>query len=57
MCENCFYNQYDEEDDTYYCNLLLDEDEYARFLQDRSKMCRYFRPDVDEYAIVKKQSF
>ena len=39
------------------CDLMLDEDEYARMLEsDTSAGCKYFRPDVGEYGIVRKQN-
>ena len=38
-------------------DLMLDEDEYARMLEsDTSAGCKYFRPDVGEYGIVRKQN-
>ena len=40
-----------------FCDLMLDEDEYARMLEsDTSAGCKYFRPDVGEYGIVRKQN-
>lgn len=56
LCENCWYNEYDEESDSSMCCLILDEDEYVRLLNDRGKTCRYFRPGGDDYSIVKKQN-
>jgi hypothetical protein len=57
LCEQCWYNTYDEELDDYYCDLQLDEDEYAKMLNaDKSKSCKYFRPDLGEYGIVRKQN-
>ena len=58
LCDECWYNTTDEETGEAYCNLQLDEDEYARFaaLQSSGRPCRYFRPDVDEYGIVRKQN-
>lgn len=55
-CENCWYNTYDAESDSYFCDLQLDEDEYARLLQNKSSACRYFRPDIGEYGIVRRQN-
>jgi hypothetical protein len=45
---------YDEESDSYACEMSLDEDEYARFLTQANYRCPYFRLD-DEYAIARKQ--
>lgn len=56
LCENCWYNEYDEENDEDICSLVLDEDEYVRLMQDKNKTCRYFRPSGNEYDIVKKQN-
>lgn len=56
LCDQCWYNVFDEEADEYYCDLQLDEDEYVRFLSQQHKPCRYFKPDVDEYGIVRKQN-
>lgn len=52
MCENYYY---DEESDTYCCDVSLDEDEMMRFLTSSNYDCPYFRLD-DEYGIVKKQN-
>ena len=56
LCEECWYNEYDEETDESFCSLVLDEDEYVRFIQDANKTCRYFRPNGSEYDIVRKQN-
>lgn len=56
LCENCWYNEYDEENDEDICSLVLDEDEYVRLMQDKNKTCRYFRPSGNEYDIVKNQN-
>ena len=53
LCDKCWYNAYDEESDEYFCDLQLD----AKMLfDDKSKPCRYFRPDIGEYGIVRKQN-
>ena len=58
LCDECWYNAYDEEAETYFCELQLDEDEYAKMLAEpnRGKACRFFRPDIGEYGIVRKQN-
>lgn len=56
LCEKCWYNSYDEEQNEYFCSLELDEDEYVRMLQDYNKTCRYFRQDGGEYEIVRRQN-
>ena len=56
LCDNCFYNTLDEENEEYFCSLILDEDEYAKLLFENSRQCKYFRPDRGEYEIVRKQN-
>ena len=53
-CETCAFYSYDEEWDCYVCEMQLDEDEYARYLQGQYKQCPYYR-DGDEYKIARKQ--
>ena len=54
-CENCSNYIYDDEDDCYYCNVNLDEDEMQRFLTSPKFECPYFN-FYDEYSIVRKQN-
>ncbi len=54
-CENCSNYSYDDENDCYYCNVDLDEDEMYRFLKGDSSSCPYF-DFYDEYKIVRKQN-
>lgn len=56
LCEKCWYNTYDEDSEEYFCDLLLDEDEYVRLMQEKNKTCKYFRPDNGEYEIVRRQN-
>ena len=53
-CDTCWYYDYDEEYDEYYCMMDLDEDEMYRFLQGKTQSCPYFRY-YDEYKSVHKQ--
>lgn len=53
-CDTCAYCSYDEEMDCYTCEMNLDEDEYARFVQGHYTKCPYYR-DGDEYKIAGKQ--
>lgn len=48
------YYEYDEDYECYVCGVNLDEDEMARFMEDRFYDCPYYRPG-DEYAIVRHQ--
>ena len=53
-CDFCAYNEYDEEDEEYYCSANMDEDDMARFMQSSYKECPYFR-NGDEYKVVRHQ--
>ncbi len=53
-CDSCNNYVYDEEDECYYCELNLDEDEMYHFLTSKSKTCRYYVSD-NEYQVVKHQ--
>lgn len=54
VCEFCANYIYEEEDDCYYCDVNLDEDEMYRFLTGNFRECPYYRSD-DEYKIVRHQ--
>ena len=54
-CDTCWYWDYDEEYDEYYCMMDLDEDETARFIRGDFESCPYYRSG-DEYTIVRKHS-
>jgi hypothetical protein len=45
---------YDEEDDDFFCNADMDEDEYSRFLTSKDS-CPFYRND-NEYEVVKHQN-
>lgn len=53
-CDSCVYNVYDEDDEEYYCEVDMDEDDAARLMQGHYKECPYYRLD-DEYAVVRHQ--
>lgn len=53
-CESCMYYEYDEEYESYLCQMDLDEDEMAHFLLERHFSCPYYKFG-DEYTIVRKQ--
>ena len=53
-CETCWYYDYDEEYDEYYCMQDLDEDEYVRIMTSQSKHCPYYRQG-DDYYLARKQ--
>jgi hypothetical protein len=52
ICINCAYNY---ENDTYECQMDLDEDEMLSFVTRRDFGCPYFQLD-DEYKRVRKQN-
>lgn len=54
-CDLCQYYIYDDETDSYFCAVNLDEDEMARFLSASNYACPYFVL-YDEYKIVRKQN-
>ena len=53
-CEFCANYVYDEDEDYYFCDIELDEDEMYRFLTGTFKECPYYQSD-DEYKIVRHQ--
>lgn len=52
LCDNCWYNNYDEEQDAYYCSKYFDEDEWSR-LAKNGKQCPYFR-SVTESGLARR---
>lgn len=53
-CEFCANYVYDEQEETYYCDVNLDEDEMYRFLKGDTRACPYF-VSGDEYKVVRHQ--
>ena len=53
-CEYCSNYIYDEEEDSYYCDVNLDEDEYYRLVHSDYINCPYYRSN-DDYKIVRHQ--
>ena len=39
-CDSCVYNVYDEDDEEYYCEVDMDEDDAARLMQGHYKSVR-----------------
>ena len=54
QCDTCWYFDYDEEYDEYYCMMDLDEDEVYRIATSRSGQCPYSRQG-DDYTLARKQ--
>ena len=55
-CESCGNFVYDEDYECYTCEVDLDEDEMARFLQDKFYNCPYYQLG-DEYRIVRRDKY
>lgn len=53
-CEECVYYDYDEETDSSFCSMDLDEDEMERFLRSAASACPYYRRS-DDYETARKQ--
>lgn len=53
-CDTCWYFDYDEEYDEYYCMKDLDEDEVYRFLIVDNSRCPYYRQG-DDYTLARRQ--
>ena len=53
-CENCLNFIFDENFNTYYCDINLDEDEMYRFMSNSFSNCPYFQFN-NEYKTVNKQ--
>ena len=53
-CETCWYYDYDEEYDEYYCMMDLDEDEVYRIANSPSRHCPFYRQG-DDYTLARRQ--
>ena len=53
-CEECVIFDYEEETDTYFCSVDLDEDEMERFLRGSTAQCPFYRRG-DDYATARRQ--
>lgn len=54
QCDTCAFLQYDEETESYICDMDMDEDDYERLCADARSDCPYWQ-NGDEYAVVRKQ--
>ena len=54
ICERCTYYIYDDEYESFLCDVSMDEDEYMRLVSDTHYQCPYYR-NGNEYAVVRKQ--
>ena len=53
-CEECVFFDYEEETDTYFCSVDLDEDEMERFLRGSTAQRPFYRRG-DDYATARRQ--
>ena len=53
-CDTCWYYDYDEEYDEYYCMMDLDEDEVYRIFASGQCRCPYYRQG-DDYTLARRQ--
>ncbi len=54
QCDTCWYYDYDEEYDEYYCMMDLDEDEVYRYLHSCQSRCPFYRQG-DDYTLARRQ--
>lgn len=53
-CSTCDYYTYDEDEEAYFCDLDLDEDEMYHYLTGHYSSCPYYL-NGDEYRVVRHQ--
>ena len=53
-CDTCIHHQYDEDLLSYFCDMLLDEDEILRFSMTPRARCPFYQFH-DEYISVRRQ--
>lgn len=52
QCSSCAYYAYDEDYEDYFCDVYMDEDDYARLMGSPVRQaCPYYR-DGDEYKVI-----
>lgn len=54
-CETCVYYVFDDDWESYVCEINLDEDDMSRFYGSGMRSCPFYRYD-DEYGVVRKQN-
>ena len=54
LCETCWYYDYYQEEDAYYCMMELDEDEFYRAFVQPQGRCPYYRQG-DDYTLARRQ--
>ena len=53
-CDTCANLIYDDEEEEYFCDIEMDEDELVRLYTNKHESCPYYR-NGDEYRVVRKQ--
>ena len=53
-CGECVHYDYDEETETFFCGVDLDEDEMERFLRGTNDGCPFYRRG-DDYSTARRQ--
>lgn len=53
-CDKCANLVYDDEEEEYFCDVEMDEDELVRLYTNKHESCPYYR-NGDEYRVVRKQ--
>ena len=53
-CDTCTYYIYDEDDEAYYCDMDMDEDDAVRQMTQTHTQCPYYRNNY-EYEVVRHQ--
>lgn len=51
FCNNCVW---DDDDETYYCDVEMDEDEFAHVMLADRRVCPFYQSN-NEYEVVKHQ--
>ena len=54
QCDTCWWYDYDEEFDCWFCMMELDEDDVYRIQTSRSGLCPYYRQG-DDYTLARRQ--
>ena len=54
LCDTCWYYDYDEEYEEYYCMMDLDEDEVYRIFSTPHQRCPFYRQG-DDYTLARRQ--
>lgn len=54
-CETCNNMVYDEDEEAWFCDMDMDEDDAVRLLTGHYRQCPYYQSD-NEYEVVAKQA-